>query len=182
MTESAYIVRIAPSGADKVPEALATGELLIGWSYAEGLLDYSLSWEQFREIMRLQYYSEQDNLRKAGAASGHMWRFIREIKTGDLVVVPYGPDFYVGEITGPARYDPSKLDDDSAYRRPVRWLNNKQPISRQIARSALVSRMKIQGTTADAADLVEDIRECLEIASHNETPTFQTDLQKRLTA
>jgi hypothetical protein len=27
-------------------------------------------------------------LRKAGAAAGHMWRFVGEMKVGDLVVTP----------------------------------------------------------------------------------------------
>jgi predicted Mrr-cat superfamily restriction endonuclease len=109
-----------------------------------------------------------------------MWRFIREMKNGDLVVVPYGADFLVAEVTGPAMYDSSKVKDDSAYRRPVRWLNNKRSIPRRLARSALLSRMKIQGTCADAADLVAEIRECLGLAASGETPTFQTDLQLRL--
>jgi hypothetical protein len=157
MTEAAYVLRIAPSNVDRVPEALTTDQIIIGWANAEGLLDESLSWEQFREIVRGEYYSEETTLRRAGAASGHMWRFIRGMKPQDLIVVPHGPDFYLAEVTGSAWYDVSKKEDDSAYRRPVRWLNGKRPISRQLARSALLARMKTQGTCADATDLVDEI-------------------------
>jgi restriction endonuclease Mrr len=62
----------------------------------------------------------------------------------------------------------------------VRWLNNKQPISRRQARVALISRMKVLGTSADASDLVDDIKDCLMLAAQGHAPTFQTDLQARL--
>jgi restriction endonuclease Mrr len=71
-------------------------------------------------------------------------------------------------------------DDDTAYRRPIRWLNDKKPIARKLARSALLSRMKIQGTCADAFDLVGEIKECLALAAGNQAPTFQSDLRARL--
>lgn len=159
---------------------MSAEQLIIGWAEAEGLLDPALSWEQFREIIRKAYYSEESTLRRAGAAAGHMWRFIRDMKPGDLVVVPYGAGFFVADIDGAAVYDRSKVNDDSAYRRSVRWLNDKKAIPRQLARSALVSRMKTQGTCADAADLLGEIRDCLNLAARGEAPTFQSDLQARL--
>lgn len=180
MSQAGFVLRIAPGGQDKVPEALRSGQLIIGWAEAKGLLDLTLSWEDFREIVRQAYYADHPTLRKAGAAAGHLWRFIREMKPGDLVVVPYGAEFYVAEVSGPATYDPAKVDDDSAYRRAARWLNGGKPISRQLARSALLSRMKTQGTCADATDLLDEIRECLGLAERGQAPTFQTDLQARV--
>ncbi|OGW16479.1 MAG: hypothetical protein A3G93_15080 [Nitrospinae bacterium RIFCSPLOWO2_12_FULL_45_22] len=163
-----------------MPEALRADQIIIGWAEAEGLLNPNLDWEPFREIVRDAYYSDEPTLRKAGAAAGHMWRFIRDMKPGDLVVVLYGADFFVSEIAGPATYNSAKVDEDSAYRRPVRWLNGKKPIPRQLARSALLSRMKTQGTSADATDLLDEIKECLNLAAHGEAPTFEKDLQSRL--
>ena len=180
MDQAAFILRVAPGGEDKVPEALSADQIIIGWAEANGLLDYALGWEQFREIIRKAYYSDEPTLRKAGAAAGHMWRFIRDMKPGDLVVVPYWADFFVAEIAGSATFDPSKVKEDSAYRRSVRWLNGKKPIPRQLSRSALLSRMKTQGTCADATDLLGEIRDCLTLASRGESPTFQSDLQARL--
>lgn len=180
MDQAAFVLRVAPSREDRVPEALSADQIIIGWAEADGLLDRALSWEQFREIIRKAHYSDEPTLRKAGAAAGHMWRFIRDMKPGDLVVVPYGADFFVAEIAGPATYDLSKVEEDSAYRRSVRWLNDKKSIPRQVARSALISRMKTQGTCADASDLLGEIRDCLTLASRGESPTFQSDLQARL--
>lgn len=180
MTQQAFVLRIAPSGIDRVPEALTSNQLIIGWANAEGLLDATLSWEEFRGVISNIYHPDEETLRKAGAAAGHLWRFVRDMNPGDLVVVPYGANFYVAEITGPAIYDESKLGEDSAYRRPVRWLNDKRPIPRGLARSALISRMKTQGTCAYATDLLEEIQECLALSGRGEAPTFQSDLQSRL--
>jgi predicted Mrr-cat superfamily restriction endonuclease len=178
--QAAFVLRIAPGGQDKLPEALSTDQVIIGWGRAKGLLDPALTWENFRDIVRATYYGDEPSLRKAGAAGGHMWRFIRDMKPGDLVVVPYAAEFFVAEIVGPATYDSSKIEVGSAYRRSVRWLNGKKPISRQLARAALLSRMKIQGTSANATDLLDEIKECLTLAAHGEAPTFQSDLQSRL--
>ena len=87
--QAAFVLRIAPGGEDKVPEALSADHVIIGWAKAEGLLDPALAWENFREIVRTAY-SGEPGLRKAGAAGGHLWRFIRDMKPRDLVVVPYG--------------------------------------------------------------------------------------------
>ena len=178
--QNAFILRIAPSGIDKVPEALEENQIIIGWSDSKGLLDPLLTREEFREILRKQFHQGDDNLRAAGASTGNMWRFIRDMQVGDLVVVPYGPNFYVAEVTGPPTYIESKVSDDTAYRRNVTWLNSKQPIPRDWAKAALYSRMKMQGASVYATDLLFEIRECLERATSGEAPSFVENLQKRL--
>ncbi len=180
MSQSAFVLRIAPSGNDRVPEALEKDQLIIGWANAKGLLDETLGWEAFREIVHSAYHAGESNYRRAGGSAGHIWRFVRGMKPGDLVVVPYWADFYLAEIVGPATYDLALLGDDSSYRRRVRWLNDKKPIPRRVATSALISRMKIQGTSADTLDLVEAIKACLAVAATGQLPTFHSDLQARL--
>jgi predicted Mrr-cat superfamily restriction endonuclease len=142
--QQAFILRIAPTKIDLVPVALQSDQLIIGWAYAEGLLEPTLDWEHFRKIVSDAYYSKEPNLRRAGAAAGQMWRFIQDMKIADLVVVPHWSDFYVAKASGPAIFDESKQEDDTAYRRPATWLNGKRPIPRSVGRSALISRMKIQ--------------------------------------
>ena len=179
MTKKGFVLRIAPSGRDRVSEALENDHLIIGWAKAKGLLDQELEWEGFREIIREAYYADAENLRGAGNAGGHMWRFIRAMETGDLVVVPHGSEFYVGEVTGCAFYDENKVDEDSAYRRPVKWLHGKGSFPRAIAKSALVSRMKTRGTSADATDLVEEIESYSKVKDGTK-PSFEPDLRRRL--
>ena len=176
---NAFVLRIAHV-TDIISEALEKDHLIIGWAEAEGLLDLNLEWEEFRGIISEAYFSEEENLRKAGSAAGHMWRFIRDMKAGDLVVVPFYSEFYVGKVDGQPFYDKSKVGEGSAYRRPVRWLNDKRAIPRKYARSALLSRMKTRGTSAYATDLVQEIKSCLEIAERGTEPSFETDLRSNL--
>ncbi len=180
MSQQAFILRISPSRINRVSEALANDQIIIGWANAEGLLNEDLGWEAFRKIISDAYYASEKNLRRAGSAAGNMWRFIREMNIGDIVVVPDGPMFYVAEVSGPPTYDESQIENDSAYRREVTWLNEKKAIPRTLAKSALVSRMKAQQTSARASDLLPQIMECIEIAETGIHPTFQTDLQSRL--
>lgn len=176
----AYVLRIAPSDIDRVPEALSADQIIIGWANADGLLNEDLNWEEFREIVRAEYCSSDATLHRAGSAAGHMWRFLREMEAGDLVVVPYGPEFYVAQVTGKALFVREKQAEDSAYRRPVTWLNGKKPIPRSYAKAALISRMKIQGTSASATDLLVDIQECIALSESGAVLTFHGDLQRLL--
>ena len=178
--QCAFVLRIAPSFKDAMDEALKNNEIIIGWAEAEGLLDRQLEWYAFREIIHQKYHSEEQKYYGSGNAAGHMWRFIREMKEGDLVVAPHGDGFFVGQITGEAIYDKARVADDRAYRRPVTWLNPETPILRRFARAALQSRMKTYGTCANATDLINEITEVLRIAERGDTPTFAGDLRTEL--
>ena len=97
------------------------------------------------------------------------------------MVVPHGGQFHVAEVVGPVRYLPDKVDEHSAFRRPVRWLKDGKPVPRAQARAALQSRMKVYQTCADASDLIPEIQDALaEIADRSRTPTFRSDLRTRL--
>ena len=176
----AFVLRISPSGVDGVPEALEDREISIGWALADRLTDTSLDYWQFREVVKEAYYPTQPGYRDAGAVSGQLWRFIREMGEGDLVVVPHWSEFYVAKVAGELVYRPEKADEHSAFRRPVEWMNNAQPIPRARALAALQSRMKIRQTCADATDLIEEIRDALTVAQTGEEPNFGIDLRTRL--
>jgi predicted Mrr-cat superfamily restriction endonuclease len=179
---NAWVLRIAPGRVDRVPSALEDNDLIIGWSEAKGLLDSSLGWHAFREIIHQTYYRSRTDYVASGSSAGSMWRFIRRMEVGDLVVVPHGPEFHVARVHGPARWDEPLVADDSAYRRRVEWLNNGVPIPRRFARAALISRMKIRQTCADATDLLEEITDALAAANHGHVPSFASDLRLRLIA
>jgi len=180
VVQKAFVLRIAPSEIDQVSEALKSNELIIGWSTARGLLNPDLDWIKFRQIVHDCYYSADKDYRKSSRGAGSLWAFIREMNEGSLVVVPHGAVFYIARVTGDAYFDETKIEDETAYRRPVEWLNNKNPIPRQYARAALQSRMKAFHTCIYANDLIPEIQEVLEIATKKEKPLFQTDLRKKL--
>ncbi len=166
--KNAYVLRQSPSGNNVLDTISLPQDVIVnGWSDAKGLLEEQDYW-RFREIVKDAVYPNEDGYRKAGYGAATMWRFIREMKSGDWVVVPHvGGVFYVSQILGPAFCDLTKeaISTDSCYRRPVRWLNNKQPIPRKQARSRLISRMRTQQTSAYASDLIDEIANALELAS-----------------
>lgn len=181
MADAAYVLRLSPSGIDRMAMALHDGDIVIGWAAPE-LIDSTLDRSAFREVVRCHFYTEDESYRRAGAAAGHMWRFLREMKVGDLVVVPYGANFYVAEVRQEPRFLPDKVEEDTAFRRSVIWLNDGQPIPRSFAKSALSLRMKVQGTSADATDVLDEILEALEAAKSGDHPTFARDLHSKLIA
>jgi len=176
----AFVLRISPGSVDGVPDALASNEISIGWAKAERLTDQSLDYWQFREVIKEAYYPEDSGYRDAGAVAGQLWRFIREMAEGDLVVVPHFGEFYVAKVVAPLIYRPEKADEHSAFRRRVEWLNAAQPIPRSRALAALQSRMKIRQTCADATDLIEEIQDALTVAAAGQNRSFEIDLRSRL--
>lgn len=178
LPERAFVLRMS-HGRDRVSESLERGEIVIGWAEAEGLLA-SDAWLDFREIIHRKYHIHDDNYQRSGASAGHAWRFLKEMEPGAWVVVPWGNAFLIAEVMADATYDRTRVGDDSAYTRRVRWLNDGRAIPRATAHAPLQSRMKVQGTTANASDLIQQIGASLTAAAEGRKPSFATDLRERL--
>jgi len=178
----AYVLRIAAASDRDLPECVGNGFALIGWPDATGLARTN-DWEAFRDIVHESYFPSEPNRRKAGAAAGHLFRFIHQMAIDDLLVVPApNKQFYVARVAGQAL---EVGQGDVGYRRDVEWLNAGRPIERQLAKAALQSRMKVYGTTADASDLVEEIHDALSLAGSLEpgqVPAFELDVRKEILA
>jgi predicted Mrr-cat superfamily restriction endonuclease len=172
---NAFILRLTPLGQDLTQEALEKDEIFVGWKEVKGLLEKD-TFDDFRKLVKDTYKIE--NNRSAAAFARFLWEFLKEMKPGDYVVVPSGGQFYVAEVVGDPYYDESH--PIAAHRRPVRWLNDKKPISRERASRALQSRMKARGTLMDASDLVADIEKVLEGAKRGETPNLAEELRARM--
>jgi len=153
-----FIVRLSPGGPpqDALPEAMRTNELILGWSEAQGLLNPKLTWETFRQIIKVTYAL---NPRQAGVQAQSLWIFIREMKKGDLVIIPYGHQFYLAQVEGDAYYMPQKVSEDRAYRRPVKWLNNYQPFFRKDTSPQLRKALRAQQTCTRSDRLLAEVNQ-----------------------
>lgn len=75
--------------------------------------------EDFRRRYREVYAGEQN----VGGQSGQVFRFIREVRVGDMVLTPDrgSREILVGEATGEYRYDPEPTGGAYPQVRDVRW-------------------------------------------------------------
>jgi predicted Mrr-cat superfamily restriction endonuclease len=144
----------------RIPQGLDDNDLILGWSSAQGLVSEQ-DWDRFKKRLAEAYPDLGANNHRLGSAAGSLWRFIRDMEKGDFAVVPDSGQFYVATVAGEARYEKSHLDDDTAHRREVKWLNRRQPIPRGLASSGLQSRMKAYQTTAWADEFTKEIENLL---------------------
>lgn len=130
--ERIFVVRIKPGGQDRVPEALETSQLIVGWEDAPAILDPDLDWVGMRDAVAAIYHPAEKRNNKAAAATMSLWNFLREIRVGDIVLVPHrSKQFYVAQVTGEPTHD--NTTSTPGFKRSVRWLNQGAAIQRQDA-------------------------------------------------
>ena len=179
---NAFVLRMKTGNRqDRVDAAIKSGDICIGWHKAGAqLLDSTLGWNSFRQVIRNEYHPDDTDFRQSGRDAGSLWRFIREMKEGDLVVVPHGVHFLVAKVTGEVRYDIAHEATDTAYRRKVDWLTKDRPMPRSLAHAPLQSRMKVRNACVNAKDLIGQINDAVITALNGSTPSFGADLRTAL--
>jgi|JI9StandDraft_1071089.scaffolds.fasta_scaffold84677_2 predicted Mrr-cat superfamily restriction endonuclease len=178
---NAYVLRINPGKTSQLQDNLADNRISIGWSYAEGLLNTQIDWYAFREIVHQTYFADRENYRASGNAAGSLWRFVREMKPDDVVLIPsYNADFYVARIMGDVEFLSDKKEDGSAFSRKVEFLNNKMPVPRAHARASIISRLKVYQTCVNCTDILEDIEIVLQELTEGKSIPFDEELRRKL--
>ncbi|MFG1860806.1 CBS domain-containing protein [Microbispora bryophytorum] len=124
MTLRAWLVRLGENG-QRENVALNEGQAILGWSNL-GDLSTCESRTDIAAVVKENYPDAE----KATLSNwtGQLWRFLREIREGDLIVCPLKTrqTIAVGRVTGPYRY---QGDADPGFRqvRPVEWLRTDIP-------------------------------------------------------
>ena len=160
------MLRMRPGGPRKdyrLPEGIASGEIMIGWARAGELLN-APSRESFKSIM-FEHYKEFDvGPIWLGSSAGNMWRFLRDMKPGDLVLVPDRTEVFVARVKGGPTWDEGKVPQDTAFRRRVEWLNDGRPLQRGDLPERLQQRLKgyqtclsLDGFEAEVQAVVEGL-------------------------
>lgn len=163
----AFMLRMRPGAdekkTDRVPDGLASNEIIIGWSRAGRLLETVIPSVYYFTKILLHYYPEyMGNARSACSGGSSMWQFIREMTPGDLVLVPDDDGLFIARIESEPRWLESKVDEDTAFRRSVTWLNRKRPVLRREASDALQTRLRNPRTCLQITDLREDVLALIE--------------------
>ncbi len=181
MKRNGWILRISPGGIDRTDEALKSNTIIIGWAQIGRIMEGSLNYYEYRRIIKDEYYPDDENLRRAGSAAGNMWRFVQEMNEGDYVVVPVAGGIHIAEVTGPAFHMLEKVDEDTAFRRNVKWHTRAEdPIRRDRLVSGLHSRTKIRGTSASASEYVDEISKLIAEYRAGKVLTFEDGLSSDL--
>jgi len=110
-------------GGDADGIFLKKSQVALGWEQMGDLGALKQTRDSFRERLEKAYPD-----RKAGyypMATGQLFRFVYELKEGDLIVYPSKRDrhVHIGEILGPYVYV-DKNADSYPHRRPVKWLKD----------------------------------------------------------
>ena len=108
-------------GGDAGGIFLKKNQVALGWEAMGDLGTLATTRDAFKEKL-IEAYPD----RKPGyypMATGQLFRFVHEIKAGDLIVYPSKRDkrVYVGEVTGPYLHV-EKGSDSYPHRRAVKWL------------------------------------------------------------
>jgi predicted Mrr-cat superfamily restriction endonuclease len=128
----------------------------IGWGkVGSRLLAVSLSRGRFADLVHQAYYSDEPNRIRSGATTGQLWRFIREMGPGSLVLIPHWSELHVARVTGEVTHDPQA--EHWAFRRPADWMTGPHGVPREGASDVLRRRARTQITCLDISDLASDI-------------------------
>lgn len=158
MSGRAFVLRMNPLWVSRVEEGLASNQIGIGWGKTgPELLNLKLDRYAFAMHVHRVYYPTQQDRRRSGKTAGQLWRFIRVMSPGDLIVVPDGETLHVAEVTGEVTHNPA--DEHWAYRRRVRWLTGGAGRARTDANERLRSAFHNQITCFEITPLLGDVRD-----------------------
>jgi predicted Mrr-cat superfamily restriction endonuclease len=156
----AFVLRMNPLGIDRVPIGRQAGEISIGWGrVGEPLLNPRWSRWQFARLVHDAYYSGASNRFGSGNASGQLWRFIRIMTPGDLVLVPHRAELHVARVTGDATYDANPNAEHWAYRRSAAWLTGRSGLVRHRVSEQLQAAARTRLTCIETPGVLRELRE-----------------------
>ena len=158
----AWMVRgSSVDGFNLVPDWLA--ERFVSLSATQlSDLDPGADYDELRLAVETAYQHKSYAYR--GQRLEELDRFLRRMRTGDLVLTPMHGGVYVGEITGPAHFEESAASH-SNLRRSVRWFNPREPVNGSRLRAPVPALLQSQ---AYIVDLTEAYDQLAALVPHSE--------------
>jgi hypothetical protein len=117
---SIWVVRAGAKGEEE-NDALEKNIVTIGWNQLPDLSNI-----EDKESLKQLYFRSDSNAKAMSVSNmvGSIWRFVNEIKNGDLVVLPLlsqnSKTVAVGRVVG--KYQYKELTPHIKHTRPVKWL------------------------------------------------------------
>ncbi|ASY58304.1 hypothetical protein [Sinorhizobium sp. CCBAU 05631] len=151
-----FAFRLKPSRIDRVGELLADNQIAVGWSRAADLLQKAGSKEEFRSVLNTTY-PDLSKRGRLGHDTNHVWRFMRLMKKGDIVIVPHGRAIHFLAVEGEVTLHPKKLNTDTVIRRDVRSLFDGKALSRVSLPSRLRKALTFRETSQDLTSVRDEV-------------------------
>ena len=134
-----WIVRSGRKGEFEAP-ALERNEMFVGWETIGDLRGFKDRDAIFEGLRKTYPDSPKGRLSKWAT---QLYRFVNDIRAGDLVVMPgkRKKGVFIGEVDGEYRFDPSS---ELRHSRRVRW--NEEPVPRDVFKEDLLGSFNSSGT------------------------------------
>lgn len=164
--KNAWLIRPVPHGIPRITEFKEKKIIAIGWPCIGDLKGKS------REDLKLLLSNPPYSL--TGLALGNAYAtidiFVNQMNVGDLLLMPYGDDIYLGEITSDYYLNLSvdSYEEGYPHQRTAKWFTN---VSRKDLSMDLRSSLKVHRTTANLSHHVKEI----EALCKGEKPSPETD-------
>ncbi len=120
--------------------ALSEGVTLVDFGLRDSVAGFG-DREALRDYLNSESQPYEGRLRSAANAASQIWRFAREIQTGDMLLLPRKKtrDVAVGRVTGDYRLDPD-MPFDACHARDVEWLASGVP--REVFDDGILTAMR----------------------------------------
>ncbi len=134
-----WIVRSGRKGEFEAP-ALERNEMFLGWENMGDLRGFKDRDAMLEGLRKAYPDSPKGRLSKWAT---QLYRFVNDIRAGDLVVMPgkRKKGVFIGEVDGEYRFDPSS---ELRHSRRVRW--NEEPVPRDVFKEDLLGSFDSSGT------------------------------------
>ena len=180
---TAWIIRPKPHGNNRLQDFLEKNVIGIGWPGVGNLTEIKTR-EEVRIALERAGYTEGRKNNAIGQDVGTIFRFVKEMKVNDYVLVPNGSEVYLGKIIEEKPIYVKELDNSKegfAHQRKVEWLFDKKSINKKLMTSRLYDSFKGQSTlfTTWYEDVDELVREKDFLFIGNEFKNKHLDLKEK---
>lgn len=193
MSKAAFFCKAKPDGDTDVSDiGLVDGCIFYGLCSIPDLLDSGLTKADIKAKVEFTY----PHFPTADLDANMFWKFSRAMQIGDLVLMPQKQKnvtvYFIGRVLDEAFYAPEHIENYTAYRRAVHWLNNKIPLAKADLSTSLFNDLTrhpyVMPTLSDISEYSEELAKLVDPSTDTtldaESPfnEFQDSFEARLAA
>jgi alkylated DNA nucleotide flippase Atl1 len=162
-------------GFNLVPDWLRHGFVSLSASQL-GNIDPGIGYDELKQAVEIGYQHKSYAYR--GQRLEELDRFLRRMRTGDVVLTPMHGGLFVGEVTGPA-YSAESAAPHSNLRRDVRWFNPGAPIDGSELRAPVPALLQSQSYIVDLTEAYDQLAALVQHDTAPEPPAAVAEPARR---